>query len=124
MVERATLGNDPEPTVEELHQVDPDCIAVPVRHEGPMTTHELPSRSGVVTDFGLTTVWQMVLGDDLKRKRVTLIAAAAWMISHAPHGGATWPANVPLVINHAGKVYARVAAVGTDLTVIPEEWAD
>lgn len=119
------MPEQPMPDIGTVLQEDTEVIAVPVTHDGPITTHELPSRGGPVLDFELTTVNQLIIGADLKRKRVTLVCASAWRVSHSMNSaGAPWPANVPLVLHHAGPIYASVAANTAVLTVIPEEWAD
>lgn len=118
----------PPPSLDEIQQVDerPTLAlpAVPVEVTGPVNTHELPSRLGVVFDLPLTTAWQMVLGEDLKRKRLVIVCDADWQVSHAGRGGGRWPANVPLVITHASPVYALKGTNPGTVTVIPEEWAD
>lgn len=127
------MTENPQPMLDELQQVEPGyVIPVPpilVATDGPVTTQELPARLGVVADFGLVaTEWTMVVGADLKRKRLTLVCDVAWRVSHSPSSGASggglWPASVPLVVSHASAVYARVPTGTGTLTVIPEEWAD
>lgn len=115
---------DVTPDLDELLQLESAKFTVPVRHDGPLEVHELPSRVAVVSDFGVTTTWQRVLGADLKRKRVTIVGDQAWVVSHGPFGGGTWPANVPLVWCSASQVFAKVGTGTATLTIINEEWAD
>jgi hypothetical protein len=118
----------PEPMLDELQQREPTMAAVPVRQDGPVTTHELPARAGTVFDFALTPEWQMVLPADPKRKRVLLVSATDWEVSHsggsAGRGGAYWPAKVPLEWRNTSAIYASVLTGTGLLSVIPEEWAD
>lgn len=123
------MPENPQPLLEELHQLEPEVVlAVPpvvVKTDGPVLTHELPARLGVVAEFGLTTTWILVVGVDLKRKRLTLVCDVDWRVSHSQSStGGTWPADVPLVLSHASAVYAKVSTGTGTLTVIPEEWAD
>jgi hypothetical protein len=112
----------PQPDVEELQQEDTATIAVPVRHDGPVTMHELPSRVGAVIDFALTTTMQMVVPANWNRKRTLLISSAAWNISHSRNSaGSPWPAGVPCEIRHCSAIWASGTAT---LTVVTEVWAD
>lgn len=120
------MPENPQPALDELQQYDPGRPRVEVH--GPVLTHELPARVGTVFDFALTTEWQMVLGEDPKRKRVLLVSATDFEVSHAGgptgRGGGYWPAKVPLEWRNTSAIYAAVL-VGTGLlTVIPEEYAD
>jgi hypothetical protein len=114
----------PTPDLQQLQQRDEDP-AVPVRTAGPVETHELPSRSAQPSSMTLTTTMQHVLGADLKRKRATLVADDDWRYSTTRSGpGVRWPADVPLLIEHADAVYAKVSADTAELSVISETWAD
>lgn len=112
----------PQPELAELQQEDTVIVAVPVKHDGPVTMHELPSRCGAVIDFALTTNMQMVVPANYNRKRTLLISSAIWNISHTRNGaGSPWPAAVPCEIRHCSAIYASGTAT---LTVITEVWAD
>lgn len=114
------------PDLQELQQTDSAPVVVPVRTDGPVETHELPSRSAPAFEQTLDTRMRSVLsGLDLKRKRATLIADGAWRYSHsASSTGCAWPADVPLVITHGDAVYAAAEADTVQLSVIVEVWAD
>jgi hypothetical protein len=118
------FAEDPQPELDEIQQREIVHPAVPVKHVGPITTHELPARVATIFDFGLTTTWQNVLAEDPKRKRTILICDQDWVVSHAGRGGGTWFAKVPLVLQNVSAVYAKVGSSTATLTVIPEEWGD
>jgi hypothetical protein len=118
----------PQPSLEEVQQREYTALVVPVRHDGPLTTHHLPARAATVFDFALTVSWQMCLAEDPKRQRATLISATDFRVSHTGgsdgRGGAYWPAKVPLVLENTASVWVSVATGTGLLTVITEEWAD
>jgi hypothetical protein len=118
------MSERPQPDLGDILQEADAVITVPVRHDGPITIHELPARVAPISDYVLTTAWQMIAGEDLKRRRIILVCDADMLISHAPRGGAWWPAKVPLDLRSASAVYAKVTANTATLTAIPEEWAD
>jgi hypothetical protein len=101
-------------------------IVVAVRHDGPIRAVELPARNCAPSKLILTTDFQHVLGPDLKRKRVILLADAAWEYSRtgAQGSGVPWPTSVALVLQHADAIYARVPTSTGNLSVFPEVWAD
>lgn len=120
-------------TEEEIHQeVMPALISVPVHLDRPATVQLLPSRVGPAFVTGLNSNWQSVLNRDPKRRRAVLMLASAtasdtWLYSRTQGGaGVPWPANVPLVLEHADAVYASVGPgnPATTLTAITEMWAD
>ncbi len=121
-----TTEHQPEPELEELQQHDVPIPAVPVNVIGPVTVHELPSRSGPAFAHPLTTTFQHVLYADLKRARASLLGSAAWEYSRtgAAGSGVPWPISVPLVIEHGDSVWARVVSETATLSVITEIWAD
>jgi hypothetical protein len=128
-VEEPPPDEGPVPELAELQQRDAIPVAVPVRPDGPVETHELPSRSApafaVVLGPGLSNV---LSGLDRKRKRATLLADGPWRYSHSRSSpGVYWPADVPLMISHGDAVWAaeHSSAEGTvTLSVIVEVWAD
>ena len=102
-------------------------LTVPVRHDGPLNTHELPSRIATVMAFVLDTNFQQVLYKDLSRKRAVLVADAIIIVSHsgAAGSGGFWPANSQLTLTHCDALWiAAKTGSGVNLTVIPENWAD
>lgn len=122
--------------VEQEQTIGP---AILVRPDGPVTVHNLPSRSGPVTRDQLTsTAWTKVLSQDLRRKRAVLVFVrtvgttdAIVVIGRGGSGtiaaasAAPWPINVPLPIEHCDALYA--AAIGSDTmvcTAVTELWAD
>lgn len=116
------------PDLPELQQRDSAPVVVPVRPDGPVETHELPSRTGAAFTTVLTTSMQHILGADLKRKVTILLADQPWRYSHLRTGqGVRWPADVPLVLTHADEVYAAEhadASSSPNLSVLVEVWAD
>lgn len=127
------VEDPPNPDQLEVQQrEEPALLVVPVRPVGPVTVQVLPARIGPAFTQGLNTSWQSVLGNDLKRRRATLLlvsstAADTWLYSRTQGGsGVPWPANVPLVLEHADAVYAQIGPgnPAATLSVITEVWAD
>lgn len=120
-----------EPDRSELLQEEYDTPAIPVCIKDPVRTTELPSRFA-----GMRTVPQVTSGapvqllfKDYRRKSATINALNANIIlggtqSQADLGGATWPANVPLVVTSYEEVWAKAVSTTTDISVIIESWAD
>jgi hypothetical protein len=94
---------------------------VPVAVAGPVVTMRLPARSGSPMFHDLTTSMAHILGPDMRRTRVTLICDADWRYAIGQAGnGVPWYAKVPLVLEHADAIYARVPTSTGTLTIIPE----
>jgi hypothetical protein len=121
----------PQPDEADLLQVELPLEVVPVKHDGPVFTHELPSRVGVSGSVGLTTAWVKVLYKQLQRKCAYLICDVDW---HYIAGGpgtitgtgpavAPWYAKVPLPLHHGDEVWAKVPTSTGTLTVLEEIWA-
>jgi hypothetical protein len=118
----------PQPDLSQLQQRDDAPIVVPVRQDGPVETHELPSRIGAAFSLPLISTMQHVLGKELKRKRVLLLADGPWLYAqHSSQPGIRWPTDVAMEITHADAVYAAShpdAQSAVTLSVIVEVWAD
>jgi hypothetical protein len=126
---QAPAPTQAEPELAELQQTDSAPVVVPVRQDGPVETHELPSRQAPAFEQTLEVTLRSVLsGLDLKRKRALLLGDDVWIYSHsASSPGVRWPADVPLVITHGDAVYAAAhpdAQGVVTLSVIAEVWAD
>lgn len=128
-VEPGYVEDFPAPTLGELQQRDPvpQLLTVPVRHDGPLSTHELPSRVGTISVYALSTGDPItVLYRDLARKRAVLVSDAAMVIGRTTNklGGAPWPLGAVLTLTHSDALYAWTATGTANLTVITENWAD
>lgn len=115
-----------EPSVAELLQEQLAGRAVTVEVNGPITTHELPSRQARYYTETVGTDIAHILYPDPKRKKGYLVSDTAFMVSHSSNAGSggLWPANVPLPISHWSDVYAYATADTVDITVAVEIWAD
>ena len=122
-----------EPTNDELLQEEypkPDAVSVCV--DGPVQTRELPAKfAGMSTLKGVTSGPAVqILYKDYRRKSATINALNANIIlgssqaQAAANSGATWPANVPLVITSYEEVWVSAVSTTTDISVIIESWAD
>lgn len=124
------LKEEPRPPADEVMQRPESPRPLPVRHDGPVTTHELPSRFGITVTETASTTAQQVLGADRGRKRATLISTDNAFRVHVqrtaqgPANTATWPANVPLIITHCAPVSISTASGTATVSIITEDWAD
>lgn len=120
------IEDPPNPDLDTLLQREDFGPALPVRHDGPVTVHQLPARSGPIIKTALTTDFQHILGADEKRKRVVLVCDVDWELSRsgATGSGCPWYAKVPLAIEHCDKISARVPTSTGTLTAVTEIWAD
>jgi hypothetical protein len=124
------LDEEPRPVLDEVMQRPETECAVSVKHDGPVTTHELPSRFGTVGQFTASTAPQQILGADRQRKRAVLIATdAPFLVSIARsiNGTATaalWPMNVPLELLHCDAVTVATSSATANITYLTENWAD
>lgn len=113
------------PDVPDLLQREVDLPAVPVRHDGPLVVQMAPSLRGPAFVQALSTTFQHILGADPKRRRTILLGDADWLYRTSTSGnGVPWPADVPLVLEHADQIYAATPTSTANLTVITEVWAD
>lgn len=116
------------PSIAQIEQEDlaPARLSVLVEHNGPITSHELPSRSGSafsqIFDSGGST--QQLLGKDLKRKRALIVStdnpfyyAARDQANPNSAAAALWPANVVLEITHADEVHIAGATADQVSTI-------
>lgn len=137
-------GNPSTPSWPEVKQeypignpaVDVDCINTPVR------VQQLPSRMGVSRTYqaGVSNPVPLLNADD-RRRRATIIGMLTTSADSTTSPGilvgseqdvrsgdaAIWPYNVPLLIEHAEKVYVRAAGAVTtpiNVSLISENWAD
>jgi hypothetical protein len=127
-----------DPPIAEVEQEQIAPMAVVVEHNGPLTVHQLPARRAAnTTVLAPIAPGISVLGVELKRSRVLLIstdqpfyyATAASKIATASTAAAAatlWPANVPLELLNADKVFLASAHASTAATigVVIESWAD
>ncbi len=115
----------PEPELGEVLQ-EPGLATIPVSVGGPVQTRALPSRIGGASKEPLTTSFSNVLYADLKRRRAVLIADVDWEYSRTGNSGSgvPWYAKVPLVLEHADSVCARVPTGTGTLSIVTETWAE
>lgn len=121
-----------EPSDDELLQVEEEMKAVKVCIDTPVNARELPSKfAGMSTVRGVSsTVPVQLLFKDFRRKSATINALSANIVIGGSQAqalspnGATWPANVPLVITSYEEVWVSAVSTSTDISVIIESWAD
>lgn len=121
-----------EPMLGELQQ-DYDAVSpltVPVRHDGPITTHELPTRTADSRwlNVGLTETVQ-VAGAELARKYCWVVTTQTMYVGHdkrmvdAGEVGQL-PAGVLLPLDTAAPIYARAVTTAGILSYWRGNWAD
>jgi hypothetical protein len=122
--------DDVQPDMAEVLQEPLAAAAILVRQDAPVTTHELPTRSGGMRSETLTTSAESIAGHDRRRKRLVVISK-----DQALYLGTTrrevdsasafyLPAGVTLEINHSDQVFAASATTTTLVSVLVENWAD
>lgn len=115
----------PNPSVPDLQQREILAPALLVKPDGPVLTHQLPSRVGPMASVSLGTTLQHILGPDEKRRRTILVCDVDWLVSRSSSSpGVPWYAKVPLYLESCDAVYAKVPTGTGTLTVVPEMWAD
>lgn len=125
-----TGRTDPTPDLDDLLQEDVQVLAVPVRVEGKVLTHELPAvRVQMATDVVPISTWTSLLPETPKRKQCVLISTdKAFYVSATGTGitGMLWPANVVLILTHCQKVYVMSADAALPATIshVSELFAD
>lgn len=118
------LPNPSVPEVQQQQDITP-IMPLPVVHDGPINTQQLPSRMGPIITQALSTATAHVLGQDEKRRRTVCICDVDWLVSRTSSGvAAPWYAKVPLVLENADSLYAKVSTGTGTLTVVTEMWAD
>ena len=118
------------PEIDEVMQRSETPVCVSVKHDGPVTTSELPSRFGTVCVEIATISPQQVLGGDRRRTRATLLSTDnAFLVSitrsiNGTRTAALWPANVPLILTHCEAVTIATSTGTAAVSIITENWAD
>lgn len=123
-----------DPAHPELQDVlqRPDALlpeTVPVKHEGPVYTQELPAVLGTVSQHAIGTAPETILSEDPFRKRATIISTDnAFLIirgkfNNGPGTSATWPANVPFVYGATSSLSVATATGTATISVITENGA-
>ena len=121
---------EPRPELDEVMQRPDVPVCVPVHVDGPVTTHELPSRFGTVFVVTATTTPQQILGADRQRKKATLISTDnPFLISitrsiNGSQTAAIWPINVPYYATHCDAITVATSTSTATISVITENWAD
>lgn len=120
------VTDPPTPDLDELEQRDPPAVpAVPVRHEGTLYVVRQPALSSAVFSVDLDTTLRRVVDKDPRRSAVTLVCTEDWRMSKVPSGtGALIPADTPIRLEHADRIYARAASGTAAITVIQEVYGD
>jgi hypothetical protein len=125
MVDGTYVTDPPTPDLEALEQREPLIPAVPVRHEGPVYVLRQPALASAVFRVDLDTTLRRVVDRDPRRSAVTLVCDGAWRMSAVPSGsGAPLPADIPIRLEHADRIYARAETDTAVLTVIQENYGD
>lgn len=128
------IEDPPTPALAELQQRDLPYPAVPVKLDGPIRIQRQPARTSSADVTHLEAGLLPIVGKDFRRSRLVLIGTPVddeavglvWYYSHKEAGvRCPWPINVPLVLEHAGDVWAAAASAGTViLSTIVELYAD
>lgn len=106
----------------------PLSVTVPVKHDGPLPTQELPAVLGTAETWPITTTPQVVLTRSRTRKKATLISTDNPVLimprrsNIGTNTGATWPANVPFVYTAETELSVCTATGTATLSVITEDW--
>ena len=128
MESRPEAEYPPNPDVAEVQQqpTPHKTLPVPVELAAPAAVRQMPSKHSGVFAQHLTTDFVSVLGRDIKRRGVVLIADVDWLYSHTGNAGSgvPWYAKVPMPIGHTDAIYAAVATSTGTLSVVAESWAD
>lgn len=109
---------------------DPVGAAVPVVHQGPVLTHELPSPRGIMRSFNITPSGERLLGKDRRVKSRTiwcenqgiyLATAEGDMVSGA---GAHLPAGGSVTLGHSEEIWVRSdhATLSALVSIVVESW--
>jgi hypothetical protein len=125
MVDGTYVTDPPTPDLEALEQREVPVPAVPVRHEGPVYVVRQPALESAVFGVDLDTTLRRVVDKDPRRSAVTLVCTEAWRMAKVPAGsGAPIPADIPIRLEHADRIYARAETGTAVLTVIQENYGD
>jgi xanthine dehydrogenase molybdopterin-binding subunit B len=108
----------------------PYSVTVPVRHDGPVFSQEVPAVLGTTMTVVATTTPQMILGASGLRKKATIISTDNAFMLVARRNNATvasanalWPANVPLVYTAQTELSVATSAGTASISVITEDWS-
>jgi len=119
----------PHPELDDVMQRPAEPVAVPVVHEGPITTHELPSKLGTTFSVTASVSTQVLLSHDRMRKRATIISTDnPFLISVARSINGTgvaalWPANVPFIYTSESELTVATSTGTAAVSVVTENWA-
>lgn len=112
-----------------LQEPEPLVLPVPVKHDGPILSQELPALLGTATQYVAGTQPQVVLNASRFRKRATLISTDnPFLIVYqrnnvVPAACATWPANVPFIYTAQSELSVATASGTAAVSVVTEDWA-
>lgn len=120
-----------EPGVDEVQQRYDATPAIPVKVEGPVSTHELPARTASMgsTTAGTTDPTQIVSADP-RRKSVLVFTEtqAVWVAltraDAAGSAGFSLPVNCGVTLLHTGQVWVRSKTGTATVSYVVENWAD
>jgi hypothetical protein len=109
---------------------EPYTATVPVKHDGPVFSQEVPAVLGTTMTVTATTSPQMILGASPLRKKATLISTDNPFMLVARRNNATvvsanalWPANVPLVYTAQTELSVATSTGTASISVITEDWS-
>ncbi len=103
---------------------------IPVKVDGPVQTHAVPSVSSGCRTFVISTSAKRVANADPRRRIVRLLGTGgSFRVGTTPNevtndmSSATWPASVVLELTHMEEIYVQAATTDVTLAVIVENWA-
>jgi hypothetical protein len=109
---------------------EPYSVTVPVKHDGPIYSQEVPAVLGTTMTVTATTSPQLILSASPMRKKATLISTdnAFMVVARRNNGGtasanALWPANVPLVYTAQTELSVMTSTGTATISVITEDWS-
>jgi hypothetical protein len=109
---------------------EPFAVVVPVKHDGPIFSQEVPAVLGTTMTVTATTSPQMILGNSHMRKKATLISTDnPFMVVARRNNGtvasanALWPANVPLVYTAQTELSVMTSTGTATISVVTEDWS-
>jgi hypothetical protein len=138
-------GNDVMPCPDDVVGVEENASThlpiVPVRVEGPTRVQSLPSRLGSARNVKILPARSVsahnggdntfrVNGDPRRRRCIVLSTDQTFYYGSVQEvvesgGGAIWPINVPLVIEHCEEFFlASTNAAGSTISLIIEDWSN
>ncbi len=125
----ATPGVAPLPDVLQ-EPAEPLDLTVKVKHDGPLTTQELPAVLGTTATLTVTVQPQVALSASPLRKRAILISTDNPFLIVSQRNNASvasacalWPANVPFEFRAQSALSVATSSGTASVSVVTEDWS-